>query len=835
MLKKCDPTRRGWEWLHLNLRAESIRFVVKDANVVQFSPDGKLILTATGNEARLRNPENGAPVGEPMKHENQIKSAIFSPDGTRILTVSLGDGIVNGGTTVGAESGKNTRLWNAVTGKPVSQVTKHDNWVSYAVFSPDGTHILTSSGDNTARMWDAATGRPVGEVMKHGGSLTSAAFSPDGTRILTVSNEGIARLWDAATCEPVGEEITHGDWLCSAVFSPNGRSILSASSDGTARMWDAATGRPLGEARVPTREDLDDVTISSSPDGRFAALRSLGYSGTSTVYVVPEMLDSPEQILTGEDVDLEIAALMSDSPAARQTGPRAQASGSSAKSNQPVARAPGSDWGTFILTPDGTRRVAIVGNSVRFSQTPTHPSEPEAPAPGQSPTELEPVTHRGASSIRAPGLEGRDLAVFRLDKQPFGLAFSPDGTRLVVLLKNQSALVWDTRGREARQADRDARIAERKPAEEYVDALWARATPLDQLDSAIRADKSITPLRKLVALEKFRERIAEINGSVQQEFDRVIKECVTPSRVKEWVVRAGSASNESPPLARRIHEGVVKKLEDWKSDANQLNGIAWSIVESSGAKPDRIAQALEAAQGAVRLEPNQGNYLNTLGAAQYRNGAFDEALVTLHLSKKWNQGEQVADWAFIAMCQLKLNRREESLASMIQLQNHSDYQLDGRLDGRKFTFKIVDIEGEMGSGNGWVEIIPDGQTFVGLCKWDGDYLEWKWAGKRRTGRSPDRFDGHWSVSAQFPEDANALDSLWLTTAGDQVIGIGNPEGVVLEAVELYESTMAASATADQSATSQPASITTTQPTYEQSPASQPAGSQSIPPPTNQPS
>ena len=57
--------------------------------------------------------------------------------------------------------------------------------VRSAAFSPDGTRVVTASIDETARVWDAATGKPLGEPMRHEGGVDSAAFSPDGTRVVT--------------------------------------------------------------------------------------------------------------------------------------------------------------------------------------------------------------------------------------------------------------------------------------------------------------------------------------------------------------------------------------------------------------------------------------------------------------------------------------------------------------------------------------------------------------------------------------------------------------------------------------------------------------------------
>ena len=66
-----------------------------------------------------------------------------------------------------------------------------------ASFSPDGTRVVTGSIDNTARVWDAATGEPLAELTGHTDWVFSASFSPDGTRIVTASMDKTARVWDA--------------------------------------------------------------------------------------------------------------------------------------------------------------------------------------------------------------------------------------------------------------------------------------------------------------------------------------------------------------------------------------------------------------------------------------------------------------------------------------------------------------------------------------------------------------------------------------------------------------------------------------------------------------
>ena len=106
-----------------------------------------------------------------------------------------------------------------------------------AVFSPDGSRIVSASFDNTARVWDAKTGVVVATLSGHTDRVVSAAFSPDGSRVITASSDNTARVWDAVTGVSLTILWGHTNQLVSAAFSPDGLYVITASLDQTARIW----------------------------------------------------------------------------------------------------------------------------------------------------------------------------------------------------------------------------------------------------------------------------------------------------------------------------------------------------------------------------------------------------------------------------------------------------------------------------------------------------------------------------------------------------------------------------------------------------------------------
>jgi WD40 repeat protein/serine/threonine protein kinase len=191
-------------------------------------------------------------------HTDEVRSAVFSPDGSRIVTASYD---------------RSARVWDVASGAQTLKLSGHSNRLRYAAFSPDGRRIVTASLDKTARIWDAATGKELMVLQGHTDRIRHAVFSPDGRRVVTASYDKTARIWNAETGQEIMQIAGHAALVASAAFSSDGRRVLTASFDNTARVWDALSGKellrinsPLGGFNRAAFSPSDDRIVTSSDD-----------------------------------------------------------------------------------------------------------------------------------------------------------------------------------------------------------------------------------------------------------------------------------------------------------------------------------------------------------------------------------------------------------------------------------------------------------------------------------------------------------------------------------------------------------------------------------------
>jgi WD40 repeat protein/tRNA A-37 threonylcarbamoyl transferase component Bud32 len=216
------------------------------------SPDQSRILTTSlGGEVRVWDAKTGAKEIELQSPPGPTLSswvvAVWSPDGTRVVTV--------------ADSANRVHLWDARTGKEVLTLTL-PNPVHDITWSHDRTRLVTVHSDGMLRVWDPKTGKEVRALELKGyiDRLFTAVFSPDGSRVLTASTDagGGVRVWDAATGAELLALKPPGGLATAAVWSSDGTRIIAACGDGMTHVYDSRpfTGTPRPAAPPLTAKSL---------------------------------------------------------------------------------------------------------------------------------------------------------------------------------------------------------------------------------------------------------------------------------------------------------------------------------------------------------------------------------------------------------------------------------------------------------------------------------------------------------------------------------------------------------------------------------------------------
>lgn len=250
-------------------------------SAVAFSRDGRFILTGSGesevtgeptarpdNSARLWDAATGKELRRFVGHTARVTVVEFSPDGRLVLTAS--------------EDGK-AGLWDAATGKILRIFIERDEATArVAKFSPDGRFVLTGGGDldhtdYTLRLWDASTANVVQRFVGYEHPVGALAFSPDGQFVLCAGEkpltEGLGgtedlRMWDLKT----GKEVRRFKALSPIAVSGDGKLMLTGGTaltpDAPATgptLWDLNTGKKIREFNTveSTEKPKSDLTVKS--------------------------------------------------------------------------------------------------------------------------------------------------------------------------------------------------------------------------------------------------------------------------------------------------------------------------------------------------------------------------------------------------------------------------------------------------------------------------------------------------------------------------------------------------------------------------------------------
>ena len=226
---------RAWNTVTGELKSTLYWMNGKSTNVLEYSPNGKFIVSSHDDGVRLWH-----------KTEDESQNAIYA----------IGDY------------------------KNIMYLDEHREYVYKTVFSPDENTLITGSKDGTIVAWDTKTGDQRFECKGHLEGIKGVVLSDAGETLLTINQPYNPmgayqqRRWDVNTGEILSSVVSEKIHWGTMVISPDGKKLASHRSSGNCFLWNIALDGP----QLITTFDLQgyrrgglNARIAFSPDGKMLA------------------------------------------------------------------------------------------------------------------------------------------------------------------------------------------------------------------------------------------------------------------------------------------------------------------------------------------------------------------------------------------------------------------------------------------------------------------------------------------------------------------------------------------------------------------------------------
>ena len=229
-------------------RADIARVAAVSRSVVERQPDLGLLLAVAAFELRDTEETRGAllealqtnPLLFGLLHgvDSGLEAAVFSPDGSKLVTPTA--------------DGTGSIVWSTTSRRRLAVLDHGNGILQDAAISPDGKWLAVPAiyekpkFESRLQVWNLSRNRLVRLVRSPAGGLSTAAFSADGDTLITQGGPRISGpfgtevvLWDTRTWRPRGDPL-----LVDPQYSGDG--TVAVSADGKL----LAVPRPNGGVRV---------------------------------------------------------------------------------------------------------------------------------------------------------------------------------------------------------------------------------------------------------------------------------------------------------------------------------------------------------------------------------------------------------------------------------------------------------------------------------------------------------------------------------------------------------------------------------------------------------
>ena len=592
---------------------------------ITFSPDRRLVAFGQLLAVQISDAVSGRSVRVLQSNDTGIGALVFSHDGTRIA-VGSAQGLV--------------RTWMLPSGTPAATMWGQRDPIISLAFSPDDGQLASGASDGTARFWDVASGRQEGTWAFSAGGPVSVAYEPQGNRLFVAGYEhflgATIRVWDRRAIEP-WRTLRHDEWLKSVAFSHDGSQVATGSYDGTIRLWKASTGTPTAvlsghagsvnaiayqpsEFRIASASYDKTVRLWDARSGRLLTTIDAHHAPVNAVAFSPvgsELASAASDglvIISDATSGRELARLESPSPA------------------QAIA------WdktGTRLIIGLGDPS-SLINGRVRLWDWKARTVVRSVEMPGQADVSAIAVSSIDGRIViggsAAGGLQiwdstlARKVATLASVESGAQLAFFPDGRRLASAAGDGLIRIWD--------------IETLKP----LLNLEIPSTNTTSLAVSPDGRRVAAPVGKDVRVWS---SVSEYHPDAPELVGRLFEQL-------EFADAVSARIRGDDRLDPGLRDAALRMVQSIGDQPARLNAVAWKSASAPDLDAVTYNLALRRAERAAQLLPWEPQIATTLGVAQYRAGAFREAVASLERSAALRGTSGLPDLAFLSMARQRL-------------------------------------------------------------------------------------------------------------------------------------------------------------------------------------
>lgn len=145
--------------------------------------------------------------------------------------------------------------------KAFKRLSGHNRFVESCVFSPDGVHLATCSGDETVQVWDSSEMFCKVVFRGHEDNVWNADFNKEGELLCSCSTDKTVRVWSITDRCQKHVLRGHSDTVWACKFLTDNIRLVSCSSDRLIILWDFQSERGLKKIQGH-RNVVEDIALS---------------------------------------------------------------------------------------------------------------------------------------------------------------------------------------------------------------------------------------------------------------------------------------------------------------------------------------------------------------------------------------------------------------------------------------------------------------------------------------------------------------------------------------------------------------------------------------------